>query len=245
MCLLVGALAFYACREQAIVPVAAFDYALADASMARVPSVYPTHVALKAINESTHGSSYRWDFGNGITSTEREPTFDYAKSGNYTITLTVNSASGESRAITKRISIVDRVLKKVVLQSLAWNAMGELPAWSDNKSAGVRIAIGNGSAGSAPLSVTALLYQSDLLENVSPATAPIELSVPGTRIINPLDLASLIINLYGVDDTGQYLSYSSRGSGFGVSSYMDRDTGRWIIRTGGVGTLIQLECDYE
>ncbi|MBK9292246.1 MAG: choice-of-anchor J domain-containing protein [Bacteroidetes bacterium] len=43
-------------------------------------------------NKSLNATSYLWDFGNGETSTEENPTVYYYQSGQYTITLTVGSS---------------------------------------------------------------------------------------------------------------------------------------------------------
>src|SRR5262249_54052007 len=44
---------------------------------------------------STGGAtSWSWDFGDGATSTEREPTHTYATAGSYTVFLRVTSPSG-------------------------------------------------------------------------------------------------------------------------------------------------------
>jgi PKD repeat protein len=48
-------------------------------------------------NKSTNGISYSWDFGNGMTSTEKNPsTFFYPMHGDYTIKLTVTGADGQT-----------------------------------------------------------------------------------------------------------------------------------------------------
>nr|WP_294937264.1 PKD domain-containing protein [uncultured Flavobacterium sp.] len=41
-------------------------------------------------NSSTNAVSYLWDFGDGTTSTEQNPTHTYAMNGNYNVTLTVS-----------------------------------------------------------------------------------------------------------------------------------------------------------
>lgn len=45
-------------------------------------------------NTSSNASSYEWAFGDGGTSTEEAPTYTYASSGTYTVTLTANNAAG-------------------------------------------------------------------------------------------------------------------------------------------------------
>lgn len=45
-------------------------------------------------NSSTGATSYKWDFGDGSTSTAREPSHTYTKTGSFTITLTAFNVSG-------------------------------------------------------------------------------------------------------------------------------------------------------
>lgn len=44
-------------------------------------------------NTSTNATSYLWDFGNGQTSTQQNPTHVYNQDGTYTVTLTANSGN--------------------------------------------------------------------------------------------------------------------------------------------------------
>ncbi len=45
-------------------------------------------------NASTGATAYMWDFGDEVTSTEQNPTHEYAAAGEYTVTLTVSDAAG-------------------------------------------------------------------------------------------------------------------------------------------------------
>ena len=56
-------------------------------------------------NTSTYGNTYLWNFGDGATSTEQNPTHIYAQQGNYTITLTTTNACG-SNTTTKIVTVV-------------------------------------------------------------------------------------------------------------------------------------------
>jgi len=51
--------------------------------------------------------SYRWEFGDGTTSTEKSATHTYDSAGNYNYTLTVTDSSGESVSDTGKIEIID------------------------------------------------------------------------------------------------------------------------------------------
>lgn len=56
-------------------------------------------------------STYRWDFGNGKSSTLKSPNYTYADSGNYTVKLDV-VANGCKSSITKNITIHTRPVAK-------------------------------------------------------------------------------------------------------------------------------------
>jgi PKD repeat protein/type 1 glutamine amidotransferase len=51
------------------------------------------------------GVSYRWDFGDGGSSTEANPQHVYAKFGNYTAKLTVTYANGETATVTSAVTV--------------------------------------------------------------------------------------------------------------------------------------------
>ncbi len=56
----------------------------------------------------THGiTSWRWDFGDGTTSTTRSPVHAYEQSGTYTVTLTVVDSEGGEATITKPVVIAN------------------------------------------------------------------------------------------------------------------------------------------
>lgn len=45
-------------------------------------------------NNSTNAISYEWDFGNGDTSRDANPNYNYKIHGNYTVTLTITDSNG-------------------------------------------------------------------------------------------------------------------------------------------------------
>ena len=49
--------------------------------------------------------SWEWDFGDGTTSTEQNPTHSYADLGNFTISLKVTDVIGETNSITKSFNV--------------------------------------------------------------------------------------------------------------------------------------------
>lgn len=53
--------------------------------------------------------SWFWEFGDGNSSTERNPRHTYAGTGTYTVTLTVNNEAGYVSEVSKRIFVAGRV----------------------------------------------------------------------------------------------------------------------------------------
>ena len=71
-------------------PVANFSYTLSGTT-------------ISCTNTSTNGTSYAWDFGDGGTSAEMNPTHTYAVDGIYIVTLTATNPQGTSTA-TKTVA---------------------------------------------------------------------------------------------------------------------------------------------
>lgn len=57
-------------------------------------------------NKSVHAVAYEWDFGNGDTSTESNPVYQYEMHGHYTITLKVTDARGNSQLTSQNIDVL-------------------------------------------------------------------------------------------------------------------------------------------
>ena len=57
---------------------------------------------------ATTGLSFAWNFGDGTTSTEASPKHDYAKVGDYAVTLKVSNAAGASKEVKWTVSVNNR-----------------------------------------------------------------------------------------------------------------------------------------
>jgi PKD repeat protein len=54
----------------------------------------PFHVTFVNSSANLEGPQYLWDFGNGSTSTDANPGFDFTHQGSYTISLTITNSNG-------------------------------------------------------------------------------------------------------------------------------------------------------
>lgn len=80
-------------------PIAAFDETVN-------VSDYKTY---SFIDRSTNATAYAWDFGDGKTSTEEEPTNIFPQAGSYDVVLTVSNGEDNSDVVTKTILVVNPV----------------------------------------------------------------------------------------------------------------------------------------
>lgn len=68
----------------------------------------------QAINFSSQGSydeetsiaSYQWDFGNGDTSNQANPSYSYAQAGDFTVTLTLRDSEGLSASANTNVTVI-------------------------------------------------------------------------------------------------------------------------------------------
>jgi hypothetical protein len=57
-------------------------------------------------NDSQNGDSYDWDFGDGFTSSEREPIHSFSTNGTFDVILTVTSANGKEDKSSMSVVVV-------------------------------------------------------------------------------------------------------------------------------------------
>jgi gliding motility-associated-like protein len=69
-------------------------------------------------NTSTNGFEYVWDFGDGTTSTEVNPEYDYGAVGAYTISLRVNPGTLCEDTVSKRLDILEDATPSIKLYNI-------------------------------------------------------------------------------------------------------------------------------
>lgn len=76
-----------------------------------------TGLMVEFTDNSIFAVSYDWDFGDGSTSTDMNPTHTYSASGAYDVTLTIMDANGESADITQTVNVGVIATFNAVLQN--------------------------------------------------------------------------------------------------------------------------------
>ena len=90
-----------------------------DAIFCASPSVGPAPLTVRFSNESILADSWLWDFGDGTTSTEKNPTHRYLAAGAYTVSLMTSGRGGSSTETKIDFIKVDRA----VFSDVATNAV--------------------------------------------------------------------------------------------------------------------------
>ncbi|MEL7146097.1 MAG: PKD domain-containing protein, partial [Bacteroidota bacterium] len=88
-------------------PTAGFSYAATSES----------NLMIKFTNLSASATTYLWDFGDGNTSTDKEPTNEYTDFGTYTVTLTSSDNLGVTSTVTDEVLVVAGPFQPVVSES--------------------------------------------------------------------------------------------------------------------------------
>lgn len=88
------------------IPVAAFASSLTSANVGE-------EITFTDASSDEDGEivSWLWDFGNGTTSTDQNPTISYEEEGSYTVTLTVTDDEGDTNSASETISIEEGVIE--------------------------------------------------------------------------------------------------------------------------------------
>lgn len=109
-------------------PVADFSYAVDDENP----------YLINFTNESENHEASSWDFGDGNTSTDENPSHEYEASGSYEVTLTVTS-NGSSDEITQTVTIESPGGVPTGQNILAGGDMNDPDAW--NVTAGADVVV--------------------------------------------------------------------------------------------------------
>ncbi len=225
-------------NETEVVPVA--DFQLVDAT---TDTPHLTYETLTVTNTSQNGVRFTWDFGNGTTSTEREPTFSYPTSGTYTVKLIVESEDGFKRTQVREITVLDRVLKQLTLTALSLADL-EIAGIDNTSSVDVFLTIKQVRTKEG-VATNQVVYQSSPV-NLSPSEVPHTFTVAEKVIFDPslLNANCLSFMIQASIDGQTYVVGSSLTSGgsFGQWTIPGSPLAFATTFTGGSFTMA---CDYE
>lgn len=209
-----SALALASCQKDSIpgpAPVASFDVVGTAADVVTVGTYDPIRVT----NTSVNAVDYQWTLGNDSTKTGLNPgLLRYPKAGTYTLTLTAQNAGGQKSTTTRRVRVLDRVVKQIVIVGTRFeNASPPRPFPAPTVRAVLRLAP-NRQTFPTPTNPYAsydapIIFQSPLLPNLTAAQLPYTLPVPGRLV---LDYPALIAQ------STQELGYT--GVGYGLELYV-------------------------
>lgn len=97
-----------------------------------------TNLTVEFTDNSIFAVSYSWDFGDGNTSTEMNPTHTYASSGTFEVTLVITDVDGATADITKDVQVgvvatFDAVIQNANMESYPTSEMNNndlVDAWT-------------------------------------------------------------------------------------------------------------------
>jgi len=69
-------------------------------------------------SNAVDADSFSWDFGDGNTSTEANPTHDYNTTGSFTVTVTVTSSTGDTANSMTTVTVGTRVLVGLTINTM-------------------------------------------------------------------------------------------------------------------------------
>jgi PKD domain len=100
-------------------PITSFNYIIDDVNA-------PLTVVFD--NTSQYGATFNWEFGDGNTSTEKNPTHTYLSTGKYSVRLTVTGVDGVKKSSLRREFFVINVADLTDTENKTWGFAITLPS---------------------------------------------------------------------------------------------------------------------
>lgn len=254
---LISCLFFIGCKKDIItIPTADFSFR-GDTSSVFKMATYDT---CTLINNSANSDSSYWDLGNGNISRDRNLVLTYANSGTYNIKLTVKNKDGQETSTTKKVIILDRVLKKIIIEKVYWDTIpNNIPnfnsVWPTSATADVFVQVQKFSWNDSIVPYSGLmpnspiLYQSPIIHNVSNNTdKSFEIDVPNKLIVDKkmvLD-RTFAVSLMATDSNNIIYSLQNSlesGCSFGIQK--EDFTNNQFVVVCNLFCSVKFYCDYE
>lgn len=110
---------FTACKKDSntLPPTASFTFSHNQANEFSLVTTDTTML----ISSVENASSVNWDLGDGRTAESKQLVLSYPKSGTYTVTLTAKAQNGTQVNVSKKVKVLDRVLKEINIKRVYWS----------------------------------------------------------------------------------------------------------------------------
>lgn len=201
------------------------------------------------LNTSQNATSYLWNLGDGITSTEKAPTFNIPKIGDHKISLTVKNADGAISTTSKNIRIVAPIITSITITHLQdWKGEnfsslkrftgGDV--WVEIRKSKTNAAYEYYPDGSYSYP---LFYKSPVVNVPANVTQPIVIAITDKVVLDkdPASVDRYSFNLYVRDAAGVHMLFTSDflGSLYPESFFSNRYS--W---QSGFGAAVELKGYY-
>ncbi|MGM9477317.1 PKD domain-containing protein [Pedobacter sp. GSP4] len=259
---LLAALSLSACKKDKITPVLPsvnfgiyhivdiYNRAAVDSADVIKISTYEK-LALSSLAKNS--SSLKWDLGDGTVTSKDSPELYFTKSGTYTVSLTATSSTGATLTKSKKILVLDRVLKLVRITNLYFNGnFVTSPNWPLNQVANVQAVIKKIGINDYPIFSNGdyqgeNVYQSAPVQTTANMSTPIEIPVKEKVILDmeALQKGKYGFHIYASANEERYLLTSNWGSGVGISYTGNMISNYFNISSGFNGNGIELIFAFE
>ena len=258
MFLIILMVAICSCSKEEIDPISSFTLNGDTISTLKVGTFDEFRVASKSINSD----SVLWDLGDGRTLKEPELILSYPKSGTYTLKLIARNNNGRFTESSKKIIVLDRVLKRIKIQSVYWDITNATEGWPQtNSNVDIYFQIQQFTDNTMnPIGIfpkCPVLYTSPIEKNISNNTSrltnPIVIELNQKFILNKtlvqnprlLDNAYLFSVMAKDSNNKTYCLTNSSFVGVGFGFLKDNVSDNIFTIVGGYGTSFSLEGTFE
>jgi PKD repeat protein len=241
-------------------PVSAFSFRGDTTSILRMATLDTCTV----INKSENADSALWNLGDGRISRENKVILSYPKSGTYILKLIAKRFDGQTSESSKKVIVLDRVLKKIVIDRIEWDTTIVSQGWPTTDIADIYFQIqlftDNTMKPKGIFSKCPILFTSSIIKNINcnhipPAYQPIEIPVSEKFIVDK-SLLSKTFDLANINHTYllSVMAKDANGKSYCLVNnvWYDIELGiqdnfalnKFIVETIS-STSFKLVCDYE
>jgi PKD repeat protein len=227
-------------KEPLPAPTAGFELGLTIATQG---------VIFTPLNTSQNATSYLWDFGNGLTSKEKVPTFQLTTIGEHKISLTVTNVDGTTSTSSKIVKIVAPMITSIIitnLQNWAGEEFSSLKKFSggdvwveirESKRIASYVVLEDGSYNYP------LFFKSPVVNVQASVTQPVVIKIDSKVILDrdPTSDKRYSFNLYVKDATGVHMLFTSDFLGSFYLPILSTNTYSW---SSSFGVEVELKGSY-